>query len=1011
MRWTRNLVCAAVLLCAPHALLAQGAGGMVTGRVIQAPAGQALPGVSVVVDGTNRGAVTDADGRYTITGVTPGAHRISASLLGYATETREITLTAGQTATADFGLSAKALQLEGIVAVGYGSMEKRDVAGSVATVQASEVNEMPVQRVDQALAGKAPGVQVQTTNNQPGADMRIRIRGGNSLSGDNDPLVVIDGVLGADLNLVNPNDIQSISVLKDASQTAIYGARGANGVIVVTTKRGRAGKPQLQYSGYYGMQDVSKRIPMMTADQQARLLMRNPNHDPSIQIDTTQNLGAGTDWQDVIFRAAPIQNHQLSLSGGNESTRYFLSGSVFDQQGVVRNSDFLRSSLRLNLDQNLSDRFRVGTHLSLAHTLGDRIRVNGGYGSGGGTATMAALEFSPLVPVYDQDGQYSGPLVAGDQLDNPLAILNDRTDKNTGNHLLGNVFGEYDLIPGLTWRTSASYTLSTTLRQRYSSRDLLEALNLGSASVDNTHNTDWLVENTLTFDRVIHGVHSFNVVGGFTAEEYHHQTDQAAGTGFTSDELMYNRLNLANQMTSSSSASINTLLSWLGRANYVYDGKYILTVSGRADGSSKFAKNNKWAFFPSAALGWVVSEEPFMQSIPAIDQLKLRASYGKTGSQAISSYQSLAAYSIGSEYTYGDTWFGNGARPSRVPNPDLKWETTAQFDAGFDLGLFDEHLAFTADYYNKTTTDLLYNKQVPYITGYDDYTTNVGSLRNRGLEFSLNLNDRVGSVDWNLGGNISFNRNKVLDLGGDQEIFQDGVNGALTRWKGASITRVGEPTSLFYGYVWDGIWQDSAAAASSGQAGAEAGGMKIKDINGDGVIDENDKTIIGNPHPDYTFGLTGGLDYRNFDLNVAVVGVQGNDIANLVAQGLTTPGGSKNQLQYVANYWTGPGSTNTVTALGKGGFDGMNSRWIQDGSYVRVQNITLGYTVPEGLTGQLHTRSLRLYVSAQNPFTFTSYSWYDPEVNSRGDDDLQLGWDDGNYPGTRTLTVGLNVGF
>jgi TonB-linked outer membrane protein, SusC/RagA family len=933
---------------------------------------------------------------------------------------QRVTVPVGGSVTADFAFRPAAVSLEQVVVVGYGTQSKRDVTGSVASVSANDIATLPVPRVDEAISGLVPGVQVQTTNSQPGSDIRIRIRGGNSLNGNNEPLVVVDGVIGADLNEINPSDIESVDVLKDASATSIYGARAANGVILVTTKRGHPGQIRFEYNGYTGMQSTNKRIDLLTAPEFALLYMRNPSHDASIVYDTTDaGLAAlaTTDWQDAIYRSAPVRSNEIRVSGSSAGTSVMMSATVFQQQGVIRNSDFGRGSLRFNLDQEVNPRFRVGTRTTYSRSVGNEVRVNNGYGSAGGPVTMMALRFAPTIPGYDSTGAYSGPLLASQVMDNPAAIVDLRDDKTTVNYLLANLFGEYDIVNGLTFRTSAGYTSRGTLEQQYTSRLLRAAFGSGQANIDNSDQTTWLSENTLTYKNTFGERHAVTLLGGFTAQETRNSGSSEQGVGFASDLLGYQRLNLADTVTGGSSASMQRLASFLGRANYSLNGKYLATATFRADGSSKFAANNKWAYFPSFALAWRAGDEPFVkQHLPAISDLKIRASTGRTGSEAISAYQSLASWSVGSPYAIGTASYHNGATLSRNANPNLRWETTDQTDLGVDLGLLDNRVSLTVDAYDKRTHDLLYTKQVPYFTGFESYITNVGAIGNKGVEIAVDTRQSVGGFDVRLGGNIAFNHSKVLDLGGDTEFFLDGANSSLPQFKGASIVRVGEPLGNFYGWMWDGIFQDSAAVATSGQPGARIGGMKLKDISGpdgvpDGVIDVYDRTILGNAQPKYIFGQNGTITYNRFSLSYVLRGAQGLTVANLNRQGMETPGSSTNTLRSVLDYWSPTNPTNSMTALGVGPYDGMTDRWLEDGSFVRLQNLTVGWELPPRLSGHLGAGSARLYLSGQNLYTITGYSWYDPEVSSRGGSDLTLGWDDSNYPGSRTLTLGLNVVF
>jgi TonB-dependent starch-binding outer membrane protein SusC len=989
----------------------QSPGGSIQG-VVRSQNGEPLPAATVLIVGTRFGAASRADGRYTIAGVASGTYTVRASRLGFSAREQQVVVTAGAVATSDFELKSAAVALEQVVTVGYGTQSRRDVTGSVSSISNTDIATMPVPRVDQAIAGLVPGVQVQTVNAQPGAQLRIRVRGGNSLQGNNEPLVVVDGVIGADLNQINPNDIESVDVLKDASATAIYGARGANGVILVTTQRGRPGNMRFEYSGYTGLQRPSKYIALLSGDEFARMYMRNPNRDKTVSFDTTASLPT-TDWQKETYRSAPMRDHEIRITGSTGGTSLMAGASLFQQQGIVTNSQFNRGSARFNLDQDLGRRVKAGTRLTYSRSVEKDVRVNDGYGSAGGPITMMALRFAPTIPVYTADGAYSGPLLAAQTMDNPLAIANLREDRSTTNYLLGNLFASVELMKDVDFRTSVSYTSRGNLGQGYNSRLLRQFLGQGQATISNADNQTALFENTITGRHSL-GKSEVTALGGVTAQETRRSASNETGTGFATDALGYRRLNLAELVTGGSSSSRDRLLSFLGRVNYGYAGKYLLTASFRGDGASKFAENNKWAYFPSFAAAWRVSDEgAFNRLLPVVSELKLRASWGRTGSEAISAYQSLASWNVGSPYVIGKTRFNNGANPSRNPNPNLRWETTTQQDLGFDLGLVDNRISLTFDAYRKTTTDLLYNKQVPYYTGYEQYVANIGSVENHGVEMGLDTRNTIGPVDVRLGGNLSFNRNKVLDLGGDQAFYPDGVNGSLPNFRPAAIVRVGEPLGNFYGYVWDGIFQtdaEAAAAKAAGQA-AKPGAMKLKDVNGDGKIDPNDRTILGNAQPKYSFGQTGTFAYRAISLSYLLRGVQGNKVVNLNRQGMETPGDNVNTLRSTLEYWSPTNPTNSMTGIGIGPFGSMSSRWVEDGSFVRLQNVTIGWEVPQRLTSRANMSSVRLYVSGQNLKTWTNYSWYDPEASSRGVSDLELGWDDSSYPGVRTFTVGLNLGF
>jgi TonB-linked SusC/RagA family outer membrane protein len=987
---------------------AQGGTGTIQGTVRSD--GRPIEAVTVSLVGTTLGAQTRGDGKFTITNVPAGALIVRSTRIGYARKEQPVTVVAGQTTTVTLDLTIAAIALEQVVVTGYGSSQRRDVTGSISSVTASDIATLPVPRVDQAISGLVAGVQVQTTNSQPGSEMRIRIRGGNSLNGSNEPLVVVDGVIGADLNQINPNDVESVDVLKDASATAIYGARGANGVIMITTKRGTPGQMRFTYSGYTGSQDITKHIDLLNANEFATLFMRNPGHDKTVTLDTTGGL-TSTDWQRSVFNPAPIQSHDIRVTGSNGGTSIMAGASLFQQDGTVSNSAFNRGSLRFNLDQNLGPKVQAGMSVNFSRSTGSAVRVNDGYGSAGGPVTMAALRWSPTIPIYTADGGYSAPLLTSQVMDNPVAIVNLLDNKTTQDYLLGNLYANISLLNDLKFRSSISYTSNDGKQQVYTSRLLRAALGSGQANVNSVVFTTFLAENTLTYQKRL-GKNGFTVLAGTTAQISNRDSTTAQGVGFTSDLLGYNRLNLAQTITAGSSSASDKLLSGFARANYSYDGKYLLTATYRADGASKFAANNKWAYFPSFAAAWRVSDEDFFRrAMPTVTELKLRGGFGSTGSDAITPYQSLGAWSVGSPYDIGTTTFNNGAKPSRNSNPNLRWETTTQTDAGFDLGLFSNRVSFTGDAYRKTTRDLLYAKLVPYYTGYASYITNVGSVENKGLEFGIDTRSNIKGVEIRLGGNIAWNQSKVLNLGGDKEFFVNGVNTSLPTFIPGGIVRVGQPLGNFFGYVWDGIFQTAAEAAASGQSGALAGGMKLRDVDGDGKISTNDRIILGNALPRYTFGQSGSIAYRAFSLNYVLRGAQGQKVANLNRQGMEQPGDATNSLRSTLNYWTPGSGIQNMTGIGIAPFNAMTSRWVEDGSFVRLQNVTFTWNVPQRLASRVNMSSLRLYVSGQNLVTWTKYTWFDPEASSRGTSDLQIGWDDSSYPGVRTFTFGLNVAF
>lgn len=974
--------------------------------------GEPLSGVNIRVKGTVTGGVTDIDGHFSLEA--PAGSTLVVSYIGFKSQEIKVK---GK-APLNIVLQEDFEALEEVVVVGYGVQKKSDVTGALSSVKGEELTKLSISRADQALQGQMAGVMIQNSVAAPGEAPNILIRGGNSLKGDNTPLVVVDGVLGGDLALIDPNDISSIEVLKDASATSIYGSRGANGVIMVTTKRGISGKPVVSYSGYVSVAQASKKMDMLSGSELYDLLKESqqyPEYALKIPNWIDPNHLNNTDWQDEVFRTAPTTGHSLSVGGGSETTKYAISGNYLMQQGIIKNSDFSRAGIRANIEQDLGKKVKVGVMIHASRSSSSNISVNQMNGSDGGGITFAALGFGPLVPLYDANGNLSGPLKSGAQINNPLALIQDKTVDKNRNYFQGTAFAEWEIIKGLKFKTAWTYTYNDRKQKQYiSGENLLEAKGEGYGYISDQETTNWLGENTLTYSKTWNGKHALNAVAGFTAEASDYFYNNNTGQGFEIESLGYWNMGLANKtkLTISTGGNHSAIASWLGRVNYAYLGKYLVSASIRADGSSKFAKNNKWGYFPSAAIGWRVSEEAFMKEINWIHNLKLRASYGETGSQAISPYQSLASFSSAAYVLNGSV--ANGLIPNRVPNPDLKWETTKQTDIGLDFSVLGGRISLVADYYYKKTVDLHYDKMLPYYTGYSTQTQNIGSKYNRGWEFSINSQNLTGAFKWSTSLNIAFNKEKVLDLGGDDYFYADGSGGALgADFKESTLIKVGEPLGNFYGYVFDGIIQNEAQAKALGKTVDDIGSVKLKDFDGDGEITPKDRQIIGNANPDFIFGIGNDFSYRNFDLSFLFQGTYGNDIMNLMKVYFSEVPGKSNNIggafSYVKEYWRGEGTSDSQQAINKP-VGPVSNRFIEDGSYIRLKNLTFGYTLPKELTNKWGISNLRFYLSGQNLFTITGYSGYDPEVNSRSGN-LTLGYDAGSYPALRSYTFGLNLTF
>lgn len=995
--------------------------------------GQPMPGVGVKVSGANKGTVTALNGAFEISA--PESGSLIFTYIGYITQTVPI---ASKTV---INVSLKVddnSQLNEVVVIGYGTQRKTDLTGSVASLSGKDLDKTPVVGADQMLQGRVSGLQLTQSDGQPGNATSIRIRGTNSINSGNEPLYVIDGFAGvANLSSINPNDIESIEVLKDASSTAIYGSRGANGVILVTTKKGKEGRNNINFDAYFGQQKLSKKMDMMNASQFANYLndyftqynavnSSNPRALPYTQ-EQINSFGAGTDWQDELYRTAPIQSYQLSFSGGNKDTRYYLGLNHFDQDGIMKNTGFRRDLIRMNLDRNVGKKIKMGfsSQISYSAQAIDATKTGTGYGSAGG-----ALNMSPIVPLRDANGNYSfqnEPIPYVGVYGNPVAGVTESKDNIGAARGLINAFGEYEIIPGLKFKSSFGVDYSAGTEKRYiPSTVFIGQANGGSAFSSNTTSYSWLNENTLSYTKELNKNHRFDALAGFSLQEFSESGFDASAQNFFTDALGYDNLSLGgNILTPGSNVIKNNLASFFGRLNYYYSDKYIVTFTMRADGSSRFGSTSKWGYFPSGAAAWRLSSEDFIKNIKQISNLKLRASYGKTGNQEIPSYASLPQY--------GTNGYSLGVIPGRVvgvasnniPNPNLAWESTQSFDVGLDLGLFKDRINLVADYYHKTTSDLLLNVAIPQSSGFSTILLNAGKVQNHGLELSLNTkNIESDNFNWSTTINYSTNKNKVVDMNGTDNILV-GSTGAyiVTNGLAPSILRVGMPIGSFYGYSFDGIWQTQEQIDAAGRTGVVPGDAIIRDRDGNKVINGDDRDIIGQAAPKFVYSLNNNFSYKNFDLSVFIQGVQGNKILNLTKYS-HNGGTTTNQYVEMTSAWNGPGTSNTLprvfSTTERGA--GVVSRYLEDGSYLRLQTVSLGYNVPVSSTAKVF-KNATVYVTAQNLLTITGYSGYNPEINSfdtrnansgsqnTGSQNLNLGADINSYPPSRTFLLGVKLGF
>ena len=989
--------------------------GAITGRITDSATAQGIVAATVAVEGTALSARSAGDGSYRIANVPPGSYTVKVTRIGYRAASKPVTVVSDQDVSVDFVVAAQATQLEEVVAIGYGTAERRELTGAVSSVTADQVSGTPVTSLDQALLGRAAGVEVVTSSGQPGAGAMVRIRGGNSVSAGNDPLYVIDGVpvfnnltdgttgtlLGEGMRGVNPiaalnpDDVESIEILKDASASGIYGARAANGVVLITTKRGRTGQNSVSFGSYYGVQEVRRTLPMLDATQFAQMVntaYANISQPPVYTPADIAAFGRGTDWQSAIFRTAPMRNYDLSFSGGDAGTTYYVSGSLLQNDGVVIGSDLSRGSFRLNLDRAVSHKLRIGNRLTFSRSHA-HVLPNGGAAS----VMLDALTAPPTLPVTSAGGEYftgTNPLT-GRPFPNPVATAMEITNEERDNRVIGNAFAEYDVREGLTLRSTAGLDFFNSVQDYYSPSTVLPGSNnQGEGSRGQAQTLSWSFENTLHYTRRFSDRYDLDLVAGTTLQRTN--TEQISGTSqtFLTDALGVNGLNTAKTFVGVwTPAPHSSLLSYFSRVRWGIADKYLFTLSGRVDGSSKFGAGHRYGFFPSAGFAWRASEEGFVKRMGVFDDLKVRASYGRTGNQDIGNYSSLAL--LGNTVNVFGGARAIGFVPTSLANPDLRWETTDGVDVGIDATVLRGRLGVTADYYYKKTRDLLYYVSVPSTSGFGTSLQNIGSLQNRGFELSFNTVNLAGALGWQTTLNLALNRNKVLDLGPDTLLVGAYCCVGGGAHQNPTVLKVGEPINSFYGWVY---------------AGMKNGQPVYKDLDGDTTITSADRTIIGNAQPKYTGGLSNRFTFRNFELSLFLQWSVGNKIYNINRSLLTAAGGTVNQLADVMS--GGPGIP--APKIGNTFESTESNLFVEDGSYLRGKNLRLSYSVPASWLHDIHIQSLsrlELYVSAQNFFTTTKYRGYDPEISEYANTNLAQGIDFGTYPQVRQITFGFTAGF
>lgn len=986
---------------------------------VKADSGEPLPGVSILIKGTSNGTSTDADGNFRIA-VSPSSVLVF-SFVGFTSQ--EVVV--GNQSSISVVLRADTRTLDEIVVVGYGTQERKDVTSAISSVKGEEIQNLPVASPVALLQGRAAGVQIVQNNGAPGAtDILIRVRGTTSINAGNNPLFVVDGLpFEGGTSDINPNDVESIEVLKDAGASAIYGSRAANGVVLITTKRGKSGKPAINFNYYRGVQAIDQqRLPeMMNSREFIELIQEqraNSTGVPSLYAFIVPDNGiiggngaiADTDWVDEVVQTGAMDNYEMSIRGGDEKLQFYLSGALLDQTGTLINSDYKRYTGKLNLDYKASERFKMGVNLTFAHSLTNILPI-GEFGM-----FQAALFKAPIFPVYATDGSYFIQDVSGVQ--NPVGLTALEKRLSVRNRLLTSAFADYTILPGLTFRTSWSIDLGF---DKFDYFQPSNSVSNGAAdgTSDRSDNTNWLYEHTLnyakTFDK-----HRVNALIGYSQLENNFSNTRADATDFAVNNI--STLNGGTRpVLATSSKSANGLSSIFGRLGYVFNDKYSLEASVRRDGSSKFGKDNKYGVFPAASVGWQVGREPFFDNlVNVVSDFKIRASYGRTGNQAgIGNYTSQGGFSPGQGYI-GQ----NGIGPTSIANRELEWETTDHYNVGTDLSFFTGRVMLNVDLYVKKTSNLLLNVQLPGTTGFGSILQNVGETENKGLEINLTTNNVTNTnLRWTSNFNISWNRNKIIKLDNGSDIITSrGNNGNYGSSTVFNLLREGESIGAFFGWRALGVYQYTADNESQLRANNPTGyifvggDMIFDDIDGNNVIDDRDRVIIGNAVPDFTGGFTNSIQYKNFELDVLAQFVYGNDVYNGNKAINESMYQFANASKAVLNRWRNEGDITDIPRadiVDPGSNRRTSTRFLEDGSYLRIKTATLAYKVPSVWLKRVRIDNLRLYFTAQNLFTFTEYSGIDPEANSnvatgRVSD---LGFDYTAYPQYRTFLFGLNLGF
>lgn len=964
--------------------------------------GTPMPGVNVIVKGTSTGFVTDFNGRYTIT-VPNSSAVLQFSFIGYVTQE----FTVGNQTIINVTMSEDAAQIEEVVVVGYGTMRKSDLTGSLSQVSSEKLNAYPAQGVTQALQGRAPGLQIITTNADPGGGTRIRIRGGTSLNSSNDPLYVVDGFPGG--MVPAPENIESIEILKDASATAIYGSRASNGVVLITTKSGKAGRAKVEWNSSYSIDNVARKIDVLNAWEFAEFMNELASRDGrDAPFSNPSSLGKGTDWFDLVTRTGYIQNHQLAASGGTDKLRFYNSVNLFDQDGIIIRSNYKRISGLSRINYDIGNRLKVGTNLFFQRNKSNSVRTQEGSGGTGGTGVIAgALNFEPTKPIYNENGTYSIASF-GDPRDNPYAMAKEYLSENTNDRFQGQIRAELMIIEGLTFTSTFGTTIHNSKSGSYWPTTLNEGRsNNGEANIQGYKRTSMANENYFTYNKTI-GIHRLNAMAGFSQNTYRNESYSFTNRDFSRDQYRWWNMGAgANRQSNSSGLSEWATASFYGRLMYNLDNRYLLTVTGRYDGDSRMGADSKWGFFPSAAVAWNIKNEQFMQSIDALSQLKLRLSYGITGNASIGEYMSFA--NMGATLATMNDGQVPAMRPDieRVANAKLSWESAIQTNIGLDIGFFKGRLNITADYFIKETKDLLYRQTLVQYSGYNRAWLNIGSMEYNGFEISVSSVNFKKEFNWTTDFQLSFYRNKVTNLP-EGDVWSSNWPGHLIGGTSTYVLREGSPAGSFAGYRYHGVDRETGAPLYYRKD--SDGNWMDTPVPVSQMSQSRDRDIIGNPDPKFEYGFNNTFSYKNFDLNIFFQGVVGNDMFNFSRAELEWCNGKVNQMKTVLNRWTDSNKDTDIPVASTSYGMISSSRWLEKGTYLRLRNVALGYNIKIPALQGLGVERFRVYVSGQNLFIITDYKGFDPDI-SYGQGNIVKGFDYGSYPSTRSFTFGLNLIF